>query len=88
MIATLKLGRNLGHDLEEELDRVFHFQVRPDLLDDRLEPVELLLHQKVAEVVGKFLFRQTLVEVVALILDRLVDEVQQLKGDWLCEKLI
>lgn len=86
MIATLKLGRNLGHDLEEELDRVFHFQVRTDLLDDRIEPVELLLHQKVAEVVGKFLFRQTLVEVVALVLDGLVDEVQQLEGDGLCGK--
>ena len=86
MIATLKVGRNLGHDLEEELDRVFHFQVRTDLLDDRIEPVELLLHQKVAEVVGKFLFRQTLVEVVALVLDGLVDEVQQLEGDGLCGK--
>lgn len=86
MTATLKLGRNLGHDLEEELDRVFHFQVRTDLLDDRIEPVELLLHQKVAEVVGKFLFRQTLVEVVALVLDGLVDEVQQLEGDGLCGK--
>ena len=86
MTATLKLGRNLGHDFKEELDRVFHFQVRTDLLDDRIEPVELLLHQKVAEVVGKFLFRQTLVEVVALVLDRLVDEVQQLEGDGLCGK--